>query len=79
MHPGTNLDDLQQLPLYGAMYVIKVQNFAKFGNFSGGRKHPKNCSTLMHVLYCKKNNSRLIFSIVYVAYSSTQYTRSHKS
>jgi hypothetical protein len=33
-------------------------NFAKFGNFGGGRKKtPKFCNTLIHVMY----NSRLVF------------------
>jgi hypothetical protein len=45
------------------------QNFTNFSNFGGGRnKNLQSCNTLIQVLY----NTRLIFSIIYVAYSSTQ-------
>ena len=58
------------IPLIGFKILAKFhRNFENFGNFGGGRKKiPKFCSTLIHVLY----NSRLIFYIVYVSYSSTQ-------
>jgi hypothetical protein len=46
-----------------------TSNFANFGYFSGGQnKNPKFCNTLRHALY----NSRFIFSIAYVVYSSAQ-------
>jgi hypothetical protein len=50
-------------------FKISAKFQLNFGNFgSGQKKNPKFCNTLIHVLY----NAKLIFSIVYIAYSSIQ-------
>ena len=69
-----SLTSLKFLKIIGCEAGFKIsakfrRNFANFGNFGGGRKkNPKFYYILIHVLY----NFRLIFFIVYIAYSSIQ-------